>query len=169
MSAKRAVKNVELNSPSCLAKSIEAMYGPISLQMTSRGFLRSAFVLTSSVVVVAFLLLPYAVGQAGSAGPLGVVAAGAICLVAGLVAEALSLVMSRSGTPLAGLLSGIALRMAPPLVVCLILAAQGADGRRHLAFVCYLLAFYMVTLAVETWLAVKRVSHTPTDLNRGAH
>ncbi len=51
----------------------------------------------------------------------------------------------------------MAIRMVPPLAICVVLAAQGADGREHLAFIGYLLAFYLVTLAVETWLAVKRV------------
>ena len=145
------------------------MHGLLSGHMTSRGLLRSALVLTGWVVVVALLLLPYAIRHTGSAGPLGLAAAGAICLFAGLAAEAFSLVVSRGGTPLAGLLGGIAFRMLPPLAVCLVLAVQGADGRRHLAFVCYLLAFYMVTLALETWLAVKRASGSSADLNHGTH
>jgi hypothetical protein len=145
------------------------MHGLISGQMTSRGFLRSAFVLCSSVLLVALLITPYSVRQTGSAGVLGLAGAGAICLFAGLAADAFGIAMSRSGTPLAGLLGGIAFRMLPPLTICLVLAAQGAHGRRHLAFVGYLLAFYMVTLALETWLAVKRVSEAPTNLNHKTH
>ena len=42
------------------------------------------------------------------------------------------------------------------LAVCIGLAAFGQSGRQHLAFIGYLLTFYLVTLALETWLAVKR-------------
>ena len=143
------------------------MGGLIMGQTTGRGFVRSALVLTASIAAVALVMLPYAMGQAGSAGPIGLAAAAAICLLSGWAGEALACLFARRGAPLAGLLAGMAARLAPPLGVCLILAAQGVDGRRHLAFVCYLLAFYLVTLALETWLAVKRVNPPSADLNHG--
>jgi hypothetical protein len=39
----------------------------------------------------------------------------------------------------------------------MLLALQDG-GREHLAFVVYLLTFYFVTLALDTWWAVKRVA-----------
>jgi hypothetical protein len=89
---------------------------------------------------------------------LGVVVAAVICLLSGLASEAFAATSWRNGSPLLAMLVGMAARMVPPLVICLALAAQGAQGRRHLAFVGYLLAFYFATLAFETWLAVKRVA-----------
>ena len=55
-------------------------------------------------------------------------------------------------------------RMILPLGVCVAPRwPSGQSGRQHLAFIGYLLAFYIVTLALETWLAVKRTSgHSPT-------
>jgi hypothetical protein len=55
--------------------------------------------------------------------------------------------------------------MVPPLGICLVLAAQGARGRDHLAFLCYLMSFYFVMLALETWLTVKRVARASSDLS----
>jgi hypothetical protein len=62
------------------------------------------------------------------------------------------------------MLVGMAVRMGPPLVICLVLAAQGANGREHLAFIVYLLLFYVATLAVETWLAAIRASKNASSL-----
>jgi hypothetical protein len=134
----------------------------------SRLFMRAALALAICVVVVALLLLPYAMRQSGSAGPTGVAAAATIVFLSGLAAEGLASLFSRLGTPLAALLTGMAVRMTPPMLICLILALQGAHGRQYLAFICYLLAFYLVTLAVETWLAVKRVNHMSSNVSRSA-
>ena len=143
------------------------MRGVTSGQTTSRGFVRSALMLSACIGAIALVLLPYAVLQTGSAGPMGVAAAAAICLISGVASEGLAWLFTGMGTPLTALLTGMAARMAPPLVICLILAAQGAGGRQHLEFIGYLLAFYLVTLTLETWLAVKRVHHASSDLKHG--
>jgi hypothetical protein len=115
------------------------------------------------MVGVGLLLLPVAVRQEGSGSAFGLLAAGGICLVAAYLAEAFSCLLTRTGPPLAAMLVSMAVRFTPPLLVCFYLAATGASGRQHLPFVCYLLAFYLVTLAVETWLAVSRVSQRSAD------
>ena len=137
--------------------------------MTTRGsFLRSALVLAGCVLVVVLLILPFSVGRSGTSGPAGLAMAAAICLLAGWAAEALACFVLPARTPLASLLAGMAIRMLPPLAVCCVLAALGANGRHHLAFVCYLLTFYLLTLALETWLAVGRVARWPSDTNQSA-
>jgi hypothetical protein len=85
-----------------------------------------------------------------------------------LAAEGMAAVFARLGSPLAALLFGMVARTALPMLICIVLALQGAHGREHLAFIGYLLAFYLVTLALETWLAVKRVNHGPSDDTRSA-
>lgn len=144
------------------------MVGITDGQTASRGFVHSAIALSSCVLVVALVLLPYAMCQSGSAGPMGVAAAATIVLLAGLAAEGMGVVFAGLGSPLAALLFATAARMTPPMLICLVLALQGAHGREYLAFICYLLAFYLVTLALETWLAVKRVYHMPSDVTRSA-
>jgi hypothetical protein len=114
--------------------------------------------LAAITAMIALVCLPYAMGQSGSSGPVGLTAAAAVCFVCGIFSEGISFLTLRAGVPLFAMLVGMAVRMAPPLVICLVLAAQGAHGRQHLAFISYLLAFYCATLAVETWLAVARTS-----------
>jgi hypothetical protein len=141
-----------------IGEELHAMHQLMSGQTMSGGFLRSAQWLTAVTLSTALLLVPYAMRQSGTAGMLGVVVAAGICLMSGLASEGFAAATGRSGAPLIGMLVGLAARMAPPLAICLVLASRGVDGRRHLAFVCYLLVFYFATLALETWLAVRRVS-----------
>jgi Zn-dependent protease with chaperone function len=108
------------------------------------------------------VLTPFALGRVGSSGPVGLIVAAAICLLSGLVAEALSSFVSRT-SPFGAALIGMMVRMLAPLGVCVALLAAGQRGRDHLPVIAYLLSFYMFTLGLETWLAVKRSSHPPTD------
>jgi hypothetical protein len=114
--------------------------------------------LLACISVVALALVPFALNGSGSAGLGGLAVAAAVCLGAGFAAEAISTFLARLGTPLAAAMVGMGMRMLPPLVLCVVLAATGASGRDHLPFVCYLFAFYFATLVMETWLAVKRVA-----------
>ena len=127
---------------------------------TRASFLRSAVMLSGSVLLVALMIAPFAAVRSGSGGLGGLTLAAAICLLAGWAAESLACVLQNRVAPLAMMLLGMTLRMVPPLGVCVALAAQGISGREHLAFIFYLLAFYLVTLALETWLTVSRVAAT---------
>jgi hypothetical protein len=122
------------------------------------SFWRSSLLLTGCVVVGGLALAPFAFSKTGSAGLGGVALAGAITLVCGLVTEGAAFLLGRQTSPLVTMLLGMGIRMAPPLGICLYLAAQGARGREHLAFIVYLLAFYLVTLALETWFSVRRLN-----------
>jgi hypothetical protein len=125
--------------------------------------------LTACVLAVALLLVPVAIQQDGTGGSLGLLVAALICWLSGLVADASALYLSRAVSPLAGMMSAMAVRMILPLTVCVALAAMGQGGRQHLAFIGYLVAFYIATLALETWLAVKRVAGpSPTSLPKNA-
>ena len=137
-------------------------------QKTDYGVVRSALILIACLFAVALVLMPVAIHQSGTGGPLGLASAAAICLVSGLAAECLAFVLSRNWSALAGQLSGMSIRMLLPLFVCLLLALQGFSGRENLAFVCYLLAFYVATLTLETWLAVKRVAGATETLRPSA-
>jgi hypothetical protein len=132
------------------------MQGLTSGQIASQGFVRSALFVSACIFVVALLLLPFAIHQSGTGGIPWLVLAGAICMSSAIAAEAISCRLSRAGSHLTAMLLSMTVRLLPPLVVCLALAVRGGGGRQHLLFVGYLLAFYFVTLAAETWLAVKR-------------
>ena len=139
--------------------SVEDMGGWMHPNATNGGFVRSVLVLAGSILAIAapLGLFSFATEQSGSAGPAGVAAAAVICLLAGCAADGVAAIVHRAGSPLAALLAGMALRLAPPLGVCLFLAMRGG-GREHLAFVVYLLTFYLVTLTLDTRWAVQRVA-----------
>ncbi|HEX5472209.1 MAG TPA: hypothetical protein VFW73_09995 [Lacipirellulaceae bacterium] len=137
-------------------------------QTIEYGLLRSALTLTIAVTAVAAVLLPFARHRTGSAGMLGLVAAAGICLASAIAAECLTALLTRAARSLAAQLSGMIMRMLLPLAACLVLALQGFRGRENLAFVGYLLSFYIAMLAFETWLAVKRVAGPNESLRPSA-
>jgi len=141
-------------------KFVFIMRGPSNEHVTARGFTRSALLVSAVVLVIGLLLAPIATRQTDMNGVLGLFSAAAICLFAAYAAEAVGCALGRTGSHVAAMLFSMALRFIPPLVVCIVLAASGASGQQHFAFVCYLLVFYLAMLVVETWLAVKRVRNT---------
>lgn len=139
----------------------------------SRSLMQSALTITVAVLCAAIILLPFAIGQAGSGGPLGLAAATAICLTSALLSEFIAGLLYSLGSPLAALLVGMAVRIIPILSACLVFAALGFRGREHLSLIGYFLAFYFVTLVIETCLAVMRVAgrqsaHAPRPIG-GIH
>lgn len=127
---------------------------------TARGLFHPALLLAGLTVVIALALLPFAVGRTDSGGPLGLAIAGAVCLLAAWLAEGIAWLLRGHVPPVSLTLVGMGIRMLPPLALCLFLAASGQSGRTHLAFIAYLLAFYVLTLALETYLAVRRVAQS---------
>lgn len=113
--------------------------------------------LAGCILLIALVLAPFAAGRSGANGLAGVAAAAGICLVTGLAAEGVATLLAGRVSTLVGMLLGMAIRMVPPLGACVFLAAQGSQGRHYLPFIVYLLAFYFVTLALETWLTVERI------------
>jgi hypothetical protein len=133
-----------------------------------RGFLQPALALAGVLFVVALLLLPFAIGKAGSAGIGGLAVAGFVCLVAGSVAEVVAFALEGRVAPVSIMLLGMGVRVLPPMAICVGLLATGQSGRDHLSFIGYLLAFYLTTLAMETYSAVKRLNTTSSQLNPAA-
>ena len=121
------------------------------------GLARSASMLSAWILAVALLLIPFAAARSGSGGLAGLAFAAAICLFSGLIVEVIACPLA-GNSPVGAALIGMMVRMFAPLAVCVVLLATGQSGRDHLAFIGYLLAFYMVTLGLETWIAVKRSS-----------
>lgn len=128
--------------------------------------MRPVLVLAGWVMVIALALSPMAWNRVGTAGLAGLAAAAMLCFVTGAVAELLAAGLQRVVQPLGLMLIGMTVRMAPPLALCVVLAAQRISGREHLAFIAYLLTFYMVTLALETWSAVHRIASTSSRLKQ---
>ncbi|MCI0493164.1 MAG: hypothetical protein L0Z07_09535 [Planctomycetes bacterium] len=138
---------------------------PTSTLVKKPGFLHSAIWLVGCVGAVALLLMPVAVGSSGSRSTSGLLVAATICLVASFASESLGHLRLPPNFALAGLVLGMGIRMMPPLALVCLMAMEGESGRQHLAFVGYLLAFYLVTLTVGTMLAVKRLKSDSSELN----
>ena len=143
------------------------MRGLTSGPATMHGFVRSAIMLAACILAAALLLSPIALRQLGSGNIFGLAIAASICLLSGLIAEGASIFVART-SPLGASLIGMMVRMVLPLGVCVALLATGQNGRQHLAFIGYLLAFYMLTLALETWFAVTRTAGPASTLNQSS-
>ena len=129
---------------------------PLDDQHTGSGPWRSMAILAAAVVILSFLVLPVAYWQQGLPGIAWATGAAALCLLTGIGAITATFYFARHPIPIIGMLLAMAVRMLPPLAVCLGLSARGS-GHDYFGFVCYLLLFYLATLAVETWLSVRMV------------
>lgn len=112
----------------------------------------------------AAVVIPVAYMARDRAGATSAAVALVTCLVSGLLALALGLVRLFRGpnNVVPQVLLGMLPRMGIPLAVCMLVHLQGgaiADA----GFVYYILAFYFVTLVVETVLQVGETQRRPTE------
>ncbi|OHB78096.1 MAG: hypothetical protein A2W31_13230 [Planctomycetes bacterium RBG_16_64_10] len=122
-------------------------------RIRATGFVRRvgglAVVVTASVAV----LSPVALWMGGSAGLWAAGAGAAACLAGGISAEVAANWLSHERRPLAAILAGMLLRMAVPLVALVIVHYHGGVLVQG-GMVYYVLAFYLITLMAETWMAL---------------
>jgi hypothetical protein len=112
-----------------------------------------ALLLLGSLLVSAAVVVPCAYAAEQHWGVLSAVVAMATCLGGGFLALWLVQLCQGPGSVMPQVLLGMFARMGIPLLVCIIVYLQG--GRlAEAGFVYYLLAFYFVTLIVETVLLV---------------
>jgi hypothetical protein len=109
-------------------------------------------------VVAALLLAAVAVGSAldGAVGIQAAALAAIVCLSGSLLGLLIVNLARRRGQMLAGVLMSMAPRMGLPLGFCLLMHLRGG-ALVEAGIVFYVLAFYIVTLAVETWLLVDQL------------
>jgi len=112
-------------------------------------------VLGASLLIVS----PVAFWHHGLRGFLEAGVAALICLLSGVAALGVAWRCVRAGQPLLGMLLAMAIRLILPLMVCLLLSLRGM-GADSLGFICYLLTFYLVNLAVETYLSIQGIPTT---------
>jgi hypothetical protein len=105
------------------------------------------------VAALAALIGPLGYWAYGWPGVWAVLSAAALCGSTGIAAFWVGRHFLAHGHAIGGVLGAMAIRMGIPLVICLALAVRGnADSMA--GFVYYLLAFYLGTLAVETWYSL---------------
>lgn len=145
--------------------NVEPMGGWSNTSWVNLSFVRSSFITVIFVLTLAAVLsVPAAaLGHFGSAGPLGIWSAAGVCLAGVLAGNVATAWCRGADSALLTLCIGIFIRMLPPLTACLFLASRGG-GREHIAFVAYLLTFYLTTLTLDTFWAVHRVANNQTTL-----
>ena len=110
----------------------------------------------------AAVVLPVAFIARDRAGATSAAVALVTCLVSGLLALGLVRLFRGPNGVVPQVLLGMLPRMGIPLAVCMLVHLQGgavADA----GFVYYVLAFYFVTLVVETVLQVGEAQRRPTE------
>jgi hypothetical protein len=96
----------------------------------------------------------------------GLAAAGAavlVCTFAAIAAAVVAGIAMRQGNPLASTLLPMGIRMALPLVVCLIVEYGDRSPLAEHGLSLYIVGFYLIALAVDTWLTVGRIQSPPTS------
>ena len=126
---------------------------PITATLRNRGLLTSQIALALAVVAMGAAVGAIAWWVAGSSGVAAAGLAGATCWLGAAGALETATLLARRGHGLAGLLAGMAIRMGVPLAMALILFVRGGPLVEG-GLLYYFLAFYPLTLAVETALCV---------------
>lgn len=128
----------------------------------SSQVLRCAVVLGATVAILSALLAPVGFWFYGMHGVWAVLLAGALCGVTGLAAYWAGRHFLDRGNIVLGVLGAMGIRMGIPLVFCLVVAIRG-QANSTAGFAYNLLAFYLATLAVETWYSVPRTQTSRAD------
>lgn len=110
----------------------------------------------SGVMLLLFLgVLPVALGGQGAVGFVAIAIAGGVCWASAAGAMLVSRCLQSLGATVAGILLPMALRTGVPLLLALVIRLRG-PGLVSAGLVYYLLAFYLVALAVEVPLSLPR-------------
>jgi hypothetical protein len=118
-----------------------------------RGTAIRAMVLGIVVVVVFVLIGPVAGGLGGCVALAAAALAAALCLTGAIVALVASHLLQGPHHAMAGMLTGMAARMGIPLAFGLTIHLHGGS-LAEAGLLNYLMVFYPVTLAVETFLVL---------------
>lgn len=140
---------------------------PQPTQPNLAGFARRATILVAALILAASVAASFAWRVNGMAGLLAVLVAGSACLVCGVLALIAHEFLQKPQLVMYQVLATMALRMGIPLGLCLIFHVQ-RGSLAEAGIVYYLLAFYLVTLVVETLLAVVTRASQPGMPSRSA-
>ncbi len=146
-----------------------------------QGFISCAVRFVVLAAAASALVLTWVCWSWGTAGLHVAGLAAALCVAAGLLALGVTAWQARQGRPLPAMLCGMAARMVPLLLVCLLLAVgqqahilpdsllRGSllPGSRDLtrSFASYMVIFYLITLAIETPLCLKFFQYSKIEIH----
>ena len=122
--------------------------------LRGRGVAAKAVVLSTAVVIAFLVASPVVVHIQGATGLAAALLSASLCLLGAVLALAVGRWFA---DPKSAVMVGMAVRMAVPLSVVLIMQLRGGP-LVDAGLIYYLLVFYPVTLLVETALALPRPS-----------
>ncbi len=137
------------------------MVGRLSASAAGR-----AAILVGWFVAAGGVLAPAAYLVRGPVGLMGVGAAWAVCLVSGLLALLPAELFRHPDLAVPRVLLGMFPRMGLPLAACMLVYLRKGMLAES-GFVYYIIAFYFVTLAVETVLLAGHLSAKPKETHAG--
>jgi hypothetical protein len=114
------------------------------------------------MLITGSIVAPVAYWRSGIAGLVSAAVAWATCLVSGLLALCLAQLFNDLNKFLYEVLAGSLVRTALPLGAALAVHLQGGVLAKA-GFLYYILAFYLVTLVVETVMAAATQIRRPPD------
>ena len=103
------------------------------------------------------ILAPFVWALQGNIGLVAMGAAAFFCGASAIGAQLIAVLLVGPAHPIHAVMIAMLLRMVPPLALC---AAVGLrrGPLTDAGMVFYMIGFYLVTLAVDTWLSVSRIS-----------
>lgn len=109
------------------------------------------------LTAICLVLAPLVWALQGSAGIVALVTAALFCGASASGAQLIAVLLVGSAYPIHAVMIAMLLRMVPPLALC---AAVGLrrGPLTDAGIVFYMIGFYLITLAVDTWLSVRRIS-----------
>ena len=123
-------------------------------------------ILGIALLLAGAIVIPVAYWWADVAGAWAAAAAWATCFISGLLAYWLAQRFNDPQKVLYQVLSGTLVRMSIPLAACLGVHLYGGT-LAEAGFVYYILAFYFVTLAVDTALVARSLPQESTESQTG--
>ena len=129
---------------------------PITIDVRESGlWLHAAHVLVPLALCFA-VVAPTAYLYQGLTGVFAAGVAALVCAVASGGAAVAASRLSAGGQPIAGTLLAMILRMTLPLAFCVVLAVQRGP-LVDAGIMLYLVGFYMVALAADSWHSIGRI------------
>jgi hypothetical protein len=124
-----------------------------------------AVVLIAVMLVFTMLCLPLASWLDGDSVA-ALLSATGVCLTPGLAALAITHHFGATGQHLLAMLLAMVCRLLPPMVICLWLALNKFSAQEQ-TFAGFLIAAYLVSLGVETYLSVRLIASQSKSVTDG--
>ena len=128
------------------------------LQASGVGGQLALLVLPVAVVLVA--VLPLALLLDGRPGAIAAVSAAVVCLVPSAIVLSIAAQLHGPHKGLLALTVGMITRLGLALTACVVVQARGG-ALAETGFAFYVVAFYMVTLAADTFLLARQIDLKP--------